>query len=734
MAQNYSDQDLQNQNFERQNLRGADFSRADLRGANFSRAKLFNANFSDAKLQGANFSHAYLREAKFTGASDNTISSDNVTYVDGDIALPCVNFKNAKIQGTDFTGATLIRANFEKTQSGLKMTHTIWVIFVTIFFCILSSFTSTIISSFAIYYFFLTLRQKPSSVVLLLSWFCSLTLIIAIRTFLLGNLAISVHTISGIALIVITTASAYAVKVSIDDTKTDTGYIIWTVIALLALLIVFLFTSSLKGWEELLLKWIPNLARYVKGLGTATEGGTWIAGIFGAAIGGGLGWHFSKLALIGDKRFSWLWKMYVEFAVSGGTTFNGSDLTDANFTAASVRSANFKAFKSIKRVRWYKVRHFEYCCLEGGYIALPKIQQLVMSQEVGRLNSEDLNFDGLDLEGINLESANLSSASFVGTNLNEANLRGANLSEANLTQTKLDGADLRESTLTGACILNWTITSKTKLNKVKCEYVFLAERADSKSGIRERHPHAPNKIFEPGEFEKRYTENVETLQLRIRNSDNRQALTAAFWDLIQKNPDITPDNLQGFDKISGGVVVKIRVSQETDKGTVEQEFDQTYEAELSQVMQGGHQNAELQRLIGLLEIDNNQPQLIEFIVKLIEIGAKMRSINTGGGNYYESINTHGGDYIQGDYINMSQDLAHAAAQIQDLIENLQRRGVNVDVAQEEVARDIATQAQNDPTIKDKLVRWGQSLGDATVSDVVKGAVKLAIRSAGIPLP
>jgi hypothetical protein len=111
-----------------------------------------------------------------------------------------------------------------------------------------------------------------------------------------------------------------------------------------------------------------------------------------------------------------------------------------------------------------------------------------------------------------------------------------------------------------------------------------------------------------------------------------------------------------------------------------------------------------------------------------------REIHTGGGNYYESISTSGGDYIQGNYINMSQDLTEAAAQIQDLVEQLQKRGTTVDVAQERVAQDIATQAQNNPTMKDKLLKWGQSLGDATVSDVVKGAVKLAIRSAGIPLP
>ena len=111
-----------------------------------------------------------------------------------------------------------------------------------------------------------------------------------------------------------------------------------------------------------------------------------------------------------------------------------------------------------------------------------------------------------------------------------------------------------------------------------------------------------------------------------------------------------------------------------------------------------------------------------------------RTINTSGGNYYESIETSGGAYVQGNYINMSQDLTQAASQIQDLIEQLQKTGVSVDVAQEQVAKDVATQAQENSTVRNKLIKWGQSLGDATISDVVKGVVKLGIRSAGIPLP
>jgi hypothetical protein len=115
----------------------------------------------------------------------------------------------------------------------------------------------------------------------------------------------------------------------------------------------------------------------------------------------------------------------------------------------------------------------------------------------------------------------------------------------------------------------------------------------------------------------------------------------------------------------------------------------------------------------------------------IQIMSADRHIHTEGGNYIES---NSGVYIQGNYIDMNQDLTQAATQIQDLIEHLKKGGMTDDFAQEQVAKDIANQAQKNSTVKDKLVKWGQSLGEATVSDVVKGAVKLAIRSAGIPLP
>jgi HEAT repeats len=108
-----------------------------------------------------------------------------------------------------------------------------------------------------------------------------------------------------------------------------------------------------------------------------------------------------------------------------------------------------------------------------------------------------------------------------------------------------------------------------------------------------------------------------------------------------------------------------------------------------------------------------------------------RIINTGGGDYLES-----GDKVTGTQIkiNMGQDLTQAASQIQDLLEQLKHQGIPVDEAAQKVAKDMAEKAKADPTAKEKLLKWGQSLGDATVTDVVKGVVKLALRSAGLPLP
>ena len=60
-------------------------------------------------------------------------------------------------------------------------------------------------------------------------------------------------------------------------------------------------------------------------------------------------------------------------------------------------------------------------------------------------------------------------------------------------------------------------------------------------------------------------------------------------------------------------------------------------------------------------------------------------------------------------LNLSQDLVQAAAQIQDLLTQLQTEGATTETAQQQVATDLASAAKANPTMMDKLAGWGQTL-------------------------
>jgi len=102
--------------------------------------------------------------------------------------------------------------------------------------------------------------------------------------------------------------------------------------------------------------------------------------------------------------------------------------------------------------------------------------------------------------------------------------------------------------------------------------------------------------------------------------------------------------------------------------------------------------------------------------------------------------TEGGLQSGGSLIDLSStsNLTDAAQQIQDLLQKLQESGVSVEDAKQQAANDLATQAEVNPTVMGKLVKWGQSLADTasqtTVSEAAKSIVKLALQMSGIPLP
>ena len=388
-----------------------------------------------------------------------------------------------------------------------------------------------------------------------------------------------------------------------------------------------------------------------------------------------------------------------------GLDFTGAILTDVNFSNSDLNEIIFTG-ANLSRTR-----------LEGANLSNVNFKSADLSYS--NLSGQDLN--KFDLEGVRFSEANLSNVELIETNLCEAILYGANLK-----QSKLLGADLRRAVLTGACLEDWSYNSATNLEGIICDFIYL------KQVKQERRPSNINTIFKPGEFTKLFQKAQETVDLIFLNGIDWAALLTSLKQLNIKYED-ADIFVQGIEnKGDGSFIVRVSVPSKADKGAIEAFVKHRYELQLKmQEERLALQGEQLDFFRDQVEIKRQEnTKLLGAIETMVE-KESTRIINMNSGNYIES---NSGTYVQGDYISMSQDLTHAAAQIQDLLEQLQKQGKSVATAQEQVARDIATQAQSNPTVKNKLVKWGQSLGDATVTDVIKGVVKLALRSAGVPLP
>ncbi len=104
----------------------------------------------------------------------------------------------------------------------------------------------------------------------------------------------------------------------------------------------------------------------------------------------------------------------------------------------------------------------------------------------------------------------------------------------------------------------------------------------------------------------------------------------------------------------------------------------------------------------------------------------------GGGFAAENGFQVGGNFID---LSNSNNLTDAAQQIQNLLNQLQNQGVSEEEAIQKAASDIAKQADDNPTVLGKLVKYGKFIADAagktTVSEAVKSVISLALQMLNI---
>ncbi len=218
-----------------------------------------------------------------------------------------------------------------------------------------------------------------------------------------------------------------------------------------------------------------------------------------------------------DEEYTCIRNIAIAFAALCGTSFRDANLTDADFTNATLKNTDFRG-ANITRTCWKNTIKLDRIRPGKTYLKDAQVRELVRTGQ-----GKNINLNRSDLQGINLQRTNLTNASFIEANLNSANLQDANLYRAKLVGTFLDQADFTGATLTGVFIEDWGITTTTKLDGIKCDYVYMRLPPKKRPDFLKLSPKDTlndNPLREPANWKRKFKEGefVDFITPMYRNS------------------------------------------------------------------------------------------------------------------------------------------------------------------------------------------------------------------------
>ena len=441
-----------------------------------------------------------------------------------------------------------------------------------------------------------------------------------------------------------------------------------------------------------------------------------------------------------DLRGANLFRAKLFGAILKNTNLSGANLFETNFSGSDLRGAILRDVNLNRSI-------LNNILLDGA--KLDRSSLYSASSEFYNIKLREIDLSGLKLEEIQLSDMNLSNFNFFGTILYGANLKGVQA-----LATNFEGA-----TLTGACIEDWSINCQTNLQNVKCDYIYLNEgnysKEEEKYIFSDRVPHDPDKIFAPGEFAKRYQKILETVNLYFGEGIDWQVFLNSFQKLQEEEKIKIADGereipiVQGIENTgNGSFIIKIGVSPDTDKGEIEKSFwqkyqrmleaaEEKYRAELNfkekEIAIYLQQNADLKEIIQSLairpiHISQNQGDKNMNYSRETKIDKYFKT-EKAGIVYNEG--TVSGDVKVAEVINEAsqQDLAQAAAEIQQLLDQLSEtyptetfaeKGVIVDKAIEEIEKN--------PTLKQKIINALKAMTVETFMEAINHPLANVLRA------
>ncbi|PMB15545.1 pentapeptide repeat-containing protein [Fischerella thermalis] len=657
-----------------------DFSRQNLRGRSFRGQNLEGANFSGADIRGADFSKANLTEAKFTGAKAGLQNRWTISLLIFSLLLEAVSGFISAVSGAAI-GLCLISGDLNYLFAGV-------VSLVVLAVFLIVAVDQNLVAAFR----FLLMAGTIAIAVAVLG---ALTAVVVEEAAVTVAAAVAVV---GTGFLVTGVVVLGAVAVALSGLGTMIGAVLATVIVIvtLAWLRVAVVVKAVTATGAMI------LAGAAASAGTTVTLTATMAGVVAVAVTASstyVGW----CAFVKGQKQAFVRNIAVAIATAFGTSFQRSNLTNADFTKATLKSTDFRGAK-LNRTCWFQAQKLDHARLGESYLLNPKVQQLVITND-----GQDQNFDRLDLCSINLRGANLKDASFVSTDLNKANLQESDLSRSKLVQTQLDATDLTGATLTGATIEDWGITNHTKLHGVRCEYVFM--RLPTKENPNpHRKPDNWEEKFSDGDFADFIKPIVDTLDLYHNQGVDPRAIAIAFKELAENNPDadlrIVGMEVRGEDNF----LLRAKTTPDADKSELSAEYFDLY-----------NQYKALPKadLIYLLAQKDGQVQSLEIAFRAVTRGLKEVAETPKKQSTYNLQNAQfAGGLVDAETVNaqqiggnitnyapeQKQNLVEAAKEIEALLQYLQQTYPTTTTSEKmTVVAKAVDEIEKNPTLKTRVI-------------------------------
>ncbi|MHC5819386.1 MAG: pentapeptide repeat-containing protein [Nostoc sp.] len=504
-------------------------------------------------------------------ALDNSYQNLRGRNFKGRTDLAGANFSYADIRGANFTNANLTGANFSNAKAGLQRR---WVIFLVLISWLLSGLSGFLwaVNGFLVAQKFNTGLDIEDEIGF---WTALIVLIafffVTIRQGVVAGLGAFAFTVTFTVAVAVAVAVAFPVAVTVAVAVAKAGAFAGAVTVAVAfafaVAVAFAFAVAVAGAVTVA---VAFAFAVVVAVAVARDVAVAVAFAFAFAVAGTLfSIYISWRAMKGDEKHSLIRNIAIAFAATGGTSFRGADLTNADFTQATLKSTDLRNTILICS-RWHQAKMLDRVRPGSTYLQNSQVRQLLLTRQ-----GQDKNFDGQNLRGINLKEANLADTSFIGADLSEASLQDADLSRAKLKQTQLDGTDLTGATLTGAYIQDWGITSDTKFDGVRCEYVYMRlPTTENPEPLRKPDNH--KEVFADGEFGDFIKPIFDTLDLYHSQGVDPRAIAISFKQLAENHPEadlrIVGMEVRGEDKF----LLRAKTAATADKSQLSAEYFDNY--------------------------------------------------------------------------------------------------------------------------------------------------------------